>query len=455
VAYPPPLPPTGNTDNTPADGGYHADALHNVTGAALAAVVAEMGSGPKGSAADLTARLSTLDTTVAGKQAGDVDLDAIAALDSSTAGAIASDGGGWIKKTYAQFKTALGLVKADVGLGNVDNTSDANKPVSTAQAAADALALAKASNLSDVANTTTARSNLGLGTAATANKVAAGSAGVLDATDATTNNARTPTAHASTHQNGGSDPMAVDAAAATGSLRTLGTGAAQAAAGNDSRLSDARTPTAHATSHKSGGTDSIKLNELAAPTAAVALNAQKITGLADGSAATDGAAFGQIVTLATAQTITGLKTVTPASTSTVGLIVQGLASQSANIQDWRNSGGTARAYITNGFVITSSDGFRMSGGQAQLQTNVTTTVPVIAQGAASQTADLLRCADSALTALFAVTAAGLPRWYAAANQQTTVGATGAASALPALPTKYLKVVDSAGTTLVIPAYAAS
>lgn len=33
------------------------------------------------------------------------------------------------------FKTALALVKADVGLGNVDNTSDANKPVSTAQAA--------------------------------------------------------------------------------------------------------------------------------------------------------------------------------------------------------------------------------------------------------------------------------------------------------------------------------
>lgn len=32
----------------------------------------------------------------------------------------------------ATLKTDLGLVKADVGLGNVDNTSDANKPVSTA-----------------------------------------------------------------------------------------------------------------------------------------------------------------------------------------------------------------------------------------------------------------------------------------------------------------------------------
>jgi len=37
------------------------------------------------------------------------------------------------QKTYAAFKTLLALVKGDVGLGNVDNTSDANKPVSTAQ----------------------------------------------------------------------------------------------------------------------------------------------------------------------------------------------------------------------------------------------------------------------------------------------------------------------------------
>lgn len=65
----------------------------------------------------------------------DPDLTTIAALDSATPGAIASDGAGWIKKTYAQFKTAMGLVKADVGLTSVDDTSDLNKPVSTAQQA--------------------------------------------------------------------------------------------------------------------------------------------------------------------------------------------------------------------------------------------------------------------------------------------------------------------------------
>lgn len=38
-----------------------------------------------------------------------------------------------VKTTIANLKTAFALVKADVGLSNADNTSDVNKPVSTAQ----------------------------------------------------------------------------------------------------------------------------------------------------------------------------------------------------------------------------------------------------------------------------------------------------------------------------------
>lgn len=79
---------------------------------------------------------NNVQTALDAKQALDTDLNTIAALDSSTAGALVTDGSGWIRKTYAQLKTALSLVKGDVGLDNVDNTSDSAKPVSTAQQAA-------------------------------------------------------------------------------------------------------------------------------------------------------------------------------------------------------------------------------------------------------------------------------------------------------------------------------
>lgn len=75
-------------------------------------------------------------TALAGKQPLDPDLTAIAALDSATPGVIASDGSGWFRKAFSGLKTSLGLVKGDVGLGNVDNTSDLAKPVSDATASA-------------------------------------------------------------------------------------------------------------------------------------------------------------------------------------------------------------------------------------------------------------------------------------------------------------------------------
>lgn len=58
------------------------------------------------------------------------------------------------------------IAKADIGLSNVDNTSDANKPLSTAATAALAGKLSAASNLSDLTDATIARVSLGLGTAA-------------------------------------------------------------------------------------------------------------------------------------------------------------------------------------------------------------------------------------------------------------------------------------------------
>lgn len=59
--------------------------------------------------------------------------------------------GGNVKFSYATLKTFFqsGLTKSSVGLGNVDNTSDVNKPVSTAQAAADLAAENNAKTYAD------------------------------------------------------------------------------------------------------------------------------------------------------------------------------------------------------------------------------------------------------------------------------------------------------------------
>lgn len=107
----------------------------------------------------------------------------------------------------------------------------------------------------------------GLGGAATLN-VGTGPGTVCAGNDGRLSDSRTPTAHAASHRHGGADEVAVatpaanaipkadgagkldawitsSGAAATPSLRILGTAATDACAGNDARLSNARTPTAH------------------------------------------------------------------------------------------------------------------------------------------------------------------------------------------------------------------
>lgn len=70
------------------------------------------------------------------KQPLDSDLTDIAGLAPSDNNVLQRKSGAWTHRTPAQLKTDLSLVKGDVGLSNVDNTSDVNKPVSTAQQAA-------------------------------------------------------------------------------------------------------------------------------------------------------------------------------------------------------------------------------------------------------------------------------------------------------------------------------
>lgn len=65
-------------------------------------------------------------------EAHDADLTTIAGLTATTDNVLQSVGSAWASRTPAQLKATLALAKADVGLGNVDNTSNATERAATA-----------------------------------------------------------------------------------------------------------------------------------------------------------------------------------------------------------------------------------------------------------------------------------------------------------------------------------
>jgi hypothetical protein len=69
--------------------------------------------------------------TFNGKQPTATNLTQISGITRTNDDIIQVKAGAYTNRTMAQLKVDLVLVKADVGLGNVDNTSDANKPIST------------------------------------------------------------------------------------------------------------------------------------------------------------------------------------------------------------------------------------------------------------------------------------------------------------------------------------
>ncbi len=89
-----------------------------------------------------------------------------------------------------------------------------------------------------------------------------GVAGGYASLDGSAHVVEAPAAHATSHAPGGSDALAVDQVATTASLRTLGSSGTSACAGDDARLSDARTPTAHVSTHLSG-TDALPIDAAA------------------------------------------------------------------------------------------------------------------------------------------------------------------------------------------------
>jgi len=73
---------------------------------------------------------SAIQTQLNARQPLDSDLTAIAALAPPNDDILQRKAGVWQNRTPVQFKVDLALVKGDVGLGNVDNTSDLDKPIS-------------------------------------------------------------------------------------------------------------------------------------------------------------------------------------------------------------------------------------------------------------------------------------------------------------------------------------
>jgi len=79
--------------------------------------------------------------TTLGAQPVDADLTTIAGLTATTDNVIQSVASAWASRTPAQLKATLALVKGDVGLGNVDNTSDATKNSASATLTTKTIAL--------------------------------------------------------------------------------------------------------------------------------------------------------------------------------------------------------------------------------------------------------------------------------------------------------------------------
>ena len=174
-----------------------------------------------------------------------------------------------------------------------------------------------------------------------------------------------------------------------------------------------------------------------------------------------GSAITGVPYLASANTFTGgVQQITTANASTVGIIIKGAASQTANLQEWQNSAGTAVNYITAGGAQVNQS-FQYIGGKLYVYgaadygsalsviTPSTSTQGIIVRGLASQTANLQEWQNSSGTVLTSILAAGTINF---ASGNTSATANTGAVALPALAVGFI-TMQVAGTTVKVPYYA--
>lgn len=119
------------------------------------------------------------------------------------------------------------------------------------------------------------------------------------------------------------------------------------------------------------------------------------------------------------------------------VVVQGLASQTGDLQQWRDSGATVLGKIkaAGGVVlgystmaddhileVDSGHGISLKAGATRAYAQIASNIPFSTRGVASQTGNLFEAQNSAGTALFVITAAGAISAYSN-NQTHTLGST--------------------------------
>lgn len=239
------------------------------------------------------------------------------------------------------------------------------------------------------------------------------------------------------------DPIAVgtndvrvtaDQVVAQASVRTIGSGAQQAAGGTHT----------HSVPDAAAASKGVVLLSVApaSPTAPIAVGANDPL-----------MSFATLVTLSPATSARNV--IQPSSASAIPLVVKGAAAQTANLEEWQDSSGTALAYVrSDGGVVGRLAS--MSGGNSYFlggELAISNSASNIRFAAGNWVTTELWVGGAAKVSLSASGVTVDRLIWKSANEQTTIGAAGAASALPATPTKYLKFTDSTGATLVVPAYA--
>jgi hypothetical protein len=130
-------------------------------------------------------------------------------------------------------------------------------------------------------------------------------------------------------------------------------------------LNDLYAAKTHASTHASGGTDAVTLaqSQITSLTTDLAAKAPLASPTFTGTVTIPaGSSISGVPYLATANTFTGgVQQITTASAATKGLIVKATTSQTANLQEWQNSGGTAVGSVSAAGLPSFSAGSNTYG----------------------------------------------------------------------------------------------